>query len=252
MELAEKQIVNVEKDNQSLRKQLIIEYLPYVKNIVHRIAIHLPASVDTDDLISSGIIGLIQAIERYDPTRDNKFTTYATFRIRGAVLSELRSRDFLSRSDRMKTRELERAYLKLESKLGREVNDEEVAQEMGLSLEDLFNIKKISAISFISLGEMGYSSKEDKSRLMSCLNDGDSDDLLCLTRIKELQSSLAKAIDELPEKERLIISLYYWDELTMKEIGKVLDITESRICQIHSSAVLRLRKKLGREGLLED
>lgn len=252
MELAEKQISDVEKDNQLLRKQLIIEYLPYVKTIVHRIAIHLPPSVETDDLISSGIIGLIQAVERYDPTRDNKFTTYATFRIRGAVLSELRSRDFLSRSDRRKIRELERAYIKLENKLGREVKDEEIAQEMELSLEDLFNIKKMSAISFVSLGEMGYSKKEDKGRLMSYLTDSDTDDVLTLTGIKELETSLAKAIDELPEKEKLVISLYYRDELTMKEIGKVLDITESRVCQIHSLAVIHLRKKLNREGLLED
>jgi len=252
MELAERHISGMEKEDRLLRKQLILEHLPYVKSIVYRIAVHLPSSVEIDDLLSSGVIGLIQAVERYDPTRDNKFTTYATFRIRGAVLSELRSRDFLSRSDRRKIRALENAYAKLENRLGREAKDEEIAQEMELSLEELFNIKKTSAISIISLGEMGYSKEEDSGRLMSYLNDTEPEDGLALTRIKELQTSLSRAIDELPEREKIVVSLYYWDELTMKEIGKVLDITESRVCQIHSSAVIRLRKKLGREGLLDD
>ena len=234
------------------RDQLINEHLPNVKRIVHRIASHLPSNVEIDDLVNSGIIGLIEAAERYDPTRDNKFMTYAMFRIEGAVLSELRSRDYLSRSNRRKSRELEKAYLELEQKLGREVKDKEVANELGLELDEFHEIRKMSGISFIKFEEIGYSSKEDKENLVSYLVNGDTDDALTLTRMREVGAGVAKAIEQLPEKEKLVISLYYWDELTMKEIGKVLDITESRVSQIHSQAIIHLRGKLRKESLIED
>ena len=252
MELAGKKTADLEKDDHSIGRHSIVEYLPYVKRIVHRIAIHLPPNVEIDDLINAGIIGLIQAIERYDPARDNKFTTYATFRIKGAVLSELRSRDFLSRSNRRKTRELERAYLDLEHKLRREVKDEEVAEELGVDLDEFYRIKKMSSISFISFAEIGYSVREDKETFMGYLVNGYTEDALTLTRVKEVEAAVAGAIDELPEKERLVISLYYWDELTMKEIGEVLEITESRVSQIHSQAIIHLRAKLGNKGLIGD
>ncbi len=233
------------------RDQLINEHLPHVKRIVYRIASHLPSSVEIDDLVNSGIIGLIEAAERYDPTRDNKFMTYAMFRIEGAVLSELRSRDFLSRSNRRKSRELEKAYLELEQKLGRKVKDKEVANELGLELDEFHEIRKMSGISFIKFEEIGYSSKEDKENLVSYLVNGDTDDALTLTRMREVEAGVARAIEQLPEKEKLVISLYYWDKLTMKEIGKVLDITESRVSQIHSQAVIHLRGKLKKENLIE-
>jgi len=231
---------------------VICEYLPYVKRIVHRIAIHLPRSVDTDDLINAGIIGLIEAVERYDSERDNKFMTYASFRIRGAVLSELRSRDYHSRSTRKKLREYENAYLRLENKSGGSVNDEEVAEVMGLSLDELYEIKRMSSISFLSFDEIGYSSKEEKDGIMSYFISGDSLDAFSKTRLKEIENTIAEAIGKLPEKEKLVVSLYYWDELTMKEIGKVLEITESRVSQIHSQAIIHLRGKLRKEKLLED
>jgi RNA polymerase sigma factor for flagellar operon FliA len=234
------------------RDQLINEHLPHVKRIVHRIASHLPSNVEIDDLINSGIIGLIEAAERYDPTRDNKFMTYAMFRIEGAVLSELRSRDFLSRSNRKKSRELEKAYLKLEQKLAREVTDEEVANEMGIELEEFYRIRSISSISFIKFEEIGCSLKQEKENLMSYLVNGNTDDALTLARMKEMEAAVARAIQQLPEKEKLVISLYYWDELTMKEIGKVLDITESRISQIHSQAIIHLRGKLRKEKLIDN
>jgi RNA polymerase sigma factor FliA len=250
MALAESVIKKIDKNDPSDREQLITEYLPYVKRIVQRIAAHLPATVDIDDLINVGVIGLIQAVDRYDPKRDNKFMTYAVFRIKGAVLSELRSRDFLSRSNRRKIRELENAYLKLEQKYGREVEDTEVARELGVDVEQIYRTKQISSISFISFEELGYSSKDEKEKLMSYLADND-EDALALTRLRELKGALARAIEQLPEKERLVISLYYLEELTMKETGKVLNITESRVSQIHSQAVLRLRAKLRKEKLLE-
>jgi len=250
-ELAESRLRNLKKDPPLLKDRLIKEYLPLVKHIVHRIAIRLPPQVEVDDLMNAGIIGLIEAIEGFDPSRDNKFTTYAQFRVKGAVLSELRSQDFLSRSNRKKARELEETCLRLEQKLGREAKDEEAAAEMGLSLDELYEIKQISAISLVSLEELGYASREEKERLMLYLiNSGQ--DLLTMTGVKETEAAIVRAIDESPEKERLVISLYYRDELTMKEIGKVLEITESRVSQIHARAIIHLRARLKREGLIGD
>jgi RNA polymerase sigma factor for flagellar operon FliA len=238
------------KNDASYRDQLISEYLPYVKRIVHRIAVHLPSTIDIDDLMNVGVIGLIQAVDRYDSRRDNKFMTYAVFRIKGAVLSELRSRDFLSRSNRRKIRDLENTHNKLEQKYGREVDDFEVADEMGISVEQVYRTKQMSNISFISFEELGYSSRDEKEKLMSYLVDND-EDALTLTRLKEIKDAVVRAIEQLPEKERLVISLYYLDELTMKETGKVLHITESRVSQIHSQAVRRLRAKLRKEKLID-
>lgn len=239
------------KNDAAYRDELITEYLPYVKRIVHRIAVHLPSTIDIDDLMNVGVIGLIQAVDRYDPSRDNKFMTYAVFRIKGAVLSELRSRDFLSRSNRRKIRDLENACMKLEQKLGREVDDDEVAQELGLDVEQVYRTRQMSSISFISFEELGFSSRDEKEKLLSYLIDND-DNALTLTRLKELKEAVARAIEQLPEKEKLVISLYYLEELTMKETGKVLNITESRVSQIHSQAILRLRAKLRKEKLIGD
>ena len=251
MATAQTTVKNLVKNDASYRDQLITEYLPYVKRIVHRIAVHLPSTVDIDDLMNVGVIGLIQAVDRYDPGRDNKFMTYAVFRIKGAVLSELRSRDFLSRSNRRKIRDLENVCLKLEQKLGREVDDDEVAQELGVDVEQVYRTKQMSSISFISFEELGFSSRDEKEKLLSYLVDND-DDALTLTRLKELKDAVARTIQQLPEKEKLVISLYYLEELTMKETGKVLDITESRVSQIHSQAILRLRAKLKKEKLIGD
>jgi RNA polymerase sigma factor for flagellar operon FliA len=250
MELAKTTTRRTTKKDAAYREKLISEYLPYVKRIVHRLAMHLPASIDIDDLMNVGVIGLIQAVDRYDPKRDNKFITYAVFRIKGAVLSELRSRDFLSRSNRRKIRELENAFLRLEQKLGREAEDSEVAEELGVEIEQIYRTKQLSSISFISFEELGYSSKDEKEKLMNFLVNND-EDALTLTRLKELKNALARAIEALPGKEKLVISLYYLDELTMKETGEVLGITESRVSQIHSQAIIHLRAKLRKQKLLE-
>ena len=251
MATAQTTVKNIVKNDAAYRDQLITEYLPYVKRIVHRIAVHLPSTIDIDDLMNVGVIGLIQAVDRYDPSRDNKFMTYAVFRIKGAVLSELRSRDFLSRSNRRKIRDLENACLKLEQKLGREVDDDEVAQELGIAVEQVYRTKQMSSISFISFEELGFSSRDEKEKLLSYLIDND-ENALTLTRLKELKDAVARSIEQLPEKEKLVISLYYLEELTMKETGKVLNITESRVSQIHSQAILRLRAKLKKEKLIGD
>jgi len=232
-------------------EKLIHDYLPYVKRIVQRIANHLPASVDVEDLMNVGVMGLIQAVDRFDPKRDNKFMTYAIFRIKGAVLSELRSRDFLSRSSRRKLRELEQTCQKMEQRLGRDAEDVEVAEELGIDIEDLHRTRQMSSISFISFEELGLSSRDEKEKLMNFLVHNE-EDALSQTRLRELRSALARAIEQLPEKERMVMSLYYFDELNMKEAGEVMNITESRVSQIHSQAIMRLRKKMRKEQLLDD
>lgn len=252
MSVNDTQLKTLDKDDHLLRNEIIAEYLPYVNRIVNRIATHLPPTVEVGDLINVGIIGLIQAIERYDPSRDNKFMTYAVFRIKGAVLSELRSRDFLGRTTRKKIRSLEKACMKLEQQLGREASDEEVAEEMEMDLEQLYQVKRMSSISFVSFEELGYTARDEKEGFLNSLVNSDGDDALSLTTIKEVKSTLARHIEQLPEKERLVVSMYYNDEMTMKEIGMVLEITESRVSQIHSQAVLRLRGKLRKDGLLSE
>jgi len=241
-----------DSNNHLLRNQIVAEYLPYVSKIVNRLAGNLPAVIDVEDLIHVGIIGLMQAIERFDPTRDNKFLTYAIFRIRGAVLSEIRSKDYFGRTIRNKIRHLEKAYLKLEQQMEREPSEEEVAKEMQLNMEQFYQIKKLTGISFISFDDIGYTNQNRQDSLMHSLVDKKYDDALSMTAIKEIRESLAEEIDELPEKQKNIVSMYYGDELTMKEIGEVLGITESRVSQVHTQAILRLRSCLRREGLLED
>jgi RNA polymerase sigma factor for flagellar operon FliA len=167
------------------------------------------------------------------------------------VLSELRSRDYLSRSSRRKLRELEQTCQKMEQRLGRDVEDIEVAEELGIDLEDLHHTKQMSSISFISFEELGLSSRDEKEKLMNFLIHNE-EDALSQTRLRELRSALARAIEQLSEKERMVMSLYYFDELNMKEAGEVMNITESRVSQIHSQAIMRLRKKMRKEQLLDD
>jgi len=248
MGLAEKRIREINMKDQESRDWLISEYLPYVKKIVYRFSRYLPPSVDMDDLVNVGVIGLMQAMESFNPEMDNKFITYAVFRIKGAILSELRSRDFLSRKNRKKIRELDSAHLNLERKLGRKADDCELAEEIGVDLEQLHEIKNLSNIAFVSFDEFGYPSmkagKEDKGYP----SYGDSEDAFTLIHLKELKSALVDAIKNLPQKEALVISLYYIDELTMKEIGEILGISESRVSQIHSRALDRLRRRLKNEN----
>lgn len=236
---------------QPTREEIIESYLPYVKRVVHRIAVHLPQHVEVDDLIHVGVIGLIQALDRYDPSRDNSFLTYAIFRIKGAVLSELRSRDYLSRSNRKKVRELDLTFMELENRLGRPPSWEEVADDMGVDLESVHDIKRMSSISFVSFEEMGAHSEEEKTTIFNALMSSDSADALTMTRLKELQKGIAEAVMNLSEKEKLVISLYYTEELTMKEAGKALNVTESRVSQIHSQAIVHMRNHLRKMGLID-
>lgn len=228
------------------KEQIIKEYAPMVKYVANRIALRLPPHVEVDDLISVGVIGLIDAIDKYDANRGAKFKTYAEFRVRGAILDELRSMDWVPRSVRQKASNMDAIVEKLKARLGRYPEDEEIAKEMGLSLEEFYEtLQETQSMPVLSLEDLGIAKESGEHRsLLDCLaGKGDADPQTQL-RLNELKEIIAKAIDTLPEKERLMISLYYYEELTMKEIGEVLGITESRVSQIHSKAVLRLRTKL--------
>jgi len=236
----------------STKDQLVLQYLPYVKNIVQRIHSQLPIGVEEDDLTNVGVIGLIDAIDRYDPTRGVKFTTYAAFRIRGAVMGELRSRDVVSRTNRSKIRQLQNTYADLEFKMGRDVQDSEVADAMGIELDEFYQIRKMASLTFVSFEDMGLFSQEDKNDVIDFMSGSGNEDPFQMTGMKEMRNATGDAIEQLPEKEKIVISLYYWDELTMKEIGKVLELTESRVSQLHSQAIVHLQKAMRKKGLADD
>jgi len=239
------------EEDSKIREQMILDYLPYVNRIVNRIAVHLPAGVDSEELNHVGVIGLIQAVDRYDPTRDNKFSTFAAFRIRGAVLSELRARDFISRSERCKIREVEAAVRKLEQINGRAPDDGEIAALLNIDLAALHRIKTAASLTFVNFDELGdlpLSARE--TRAAEWMRE--DSDILKQAGLNEIRTALAEAVGELPQKEKMLISLYYADELTMKEVGQVLGVTESRVSQLHSQAILRLRSKLRSRQLLDD
>jgi len=252
MELAELYQGKDWQGETSSKDQLVLQYLPYVKNIVQRIHAQLPAGVEEEDLTNVGVIGLIDAIDRYDPSKGTKFTTYAAFRIRGAVMGELRSRDVVSRTSRGKIRELQNTYADLESKFRRDVQDAEVADAMGIDLDEFYEIRRMASMSFVSFEDMGLFSNDEKEDVVGLLLGNNSGDPFRLTGMKEIRDAAAEAIEALPEKEKMVVSLYYWDELTMKEIGKVLDLTESRVSQLHSQAIVHLRSAMRRKGLASD
>ncbi len=226
--------------------QMIIEYSPLIKYIAYRLAMRLPSHIELDDLISAGVIGLIDAIEKFNPGKETQFKTYAEIRIRGAMLDELRSQDWVPRSVRQKATTVSSAYARLEQELGRPAEDDEVAESMGLSINDFHVLlQQAAGQAILSIEDLGGVSKDGEKRdLMEVLAGTKESDPETLARLEEIRSIFAKAIDMLPEKERLVVSLYYYEELTMKEIGEVLGITESRISQIHTKCVLRLRAKL--------
>jgi RNA polymerase sigma factor for flagellar operon FliA len=228
------------------RDQLIIRYAPWVKYIALRMAAKLPAHIQAEDLMSAGIIGLIDALDKFNPTREVQFKTYAQIRIQGAMKDELRALDWASRSMRQKVKRLEQTYASLERELGRPPSSEEVASSLGIKMaafeEMLDDVKGTTLVSLEELGQGPAS--VDKSALLEALLTRQDQDPLEMLNLQDLKKALTGAIAELPEKERLVLSLYYFEELTMKEVGKVLNLTESRISQLHTQAVLRLRAKL--------
>ena len=243
MKLSEKESESLWKEcgrtrAKELRDRLVENYLPLVNVIAGRIAISLPSHVDRDDLISSGFFGLLDAVERYDLKRQNKFETYAGVRIRGAMLDYLRSKDWIPLSVRQKIRAYEKCVSELEGSLGRSATDEEIADAMGLSNEDF--VKVVSQINVATVIPL-----DDYMRAETAINAAPSPQETI--EKQERQELLAKAIDRLPERERQVVSLYYHEELTMKEISLVLSISEARVCQLHTKAIFRLRGYLARE-----
>ena len=212
-------------------------------------AIKFPSHIELDDLMSSGIIGLMDAIDKFQPEKGVKFPTYAEARIRGAILDELRAMDWVPRSIRQKAKKIEEAYNTLESKLDRPATDEEMAEFMKLTLEEFYEMvnatKGISLFSIDQLDQQNSNINKDKS-LYTYIKEFQKETPFSLYQLKEIKERVLKTLEKLPEKERMVASLYYYDELTMKEIGEILGISESRVSQLHSKIILRLRSKLMR------
>ncbi len=228
------------------RDELILTYTPLIKYIASRLAARLPSQVALDDLVSCGIIGLIDAIDKFDLSKKVQFKTYAEFRIKGAMLDELRALDWVPRSVRNKITTLERAYGTMERKLGHPANDDEMAQFLSIELTDFHKLlDETKSVTFMNIELLKQRSPElnRSSQLDELFNTAGNDPFTALS-FSQIRGLVADAIANLPKNEKLTISLYYFEELTMKEIGQILGYTESRISQMHSKAVLRLRAKL--------
>ena len=233
-----------------LREELVVRYLPLVKYVAGRMMQTLPNSVDFNDLISAGVVGLIGAMERFDPTMGVKFETFALPRVRGAILDELRLLDWAPRSLRSKARKFERAAHELEKSLGRMASKEEVANKLDMDPNDLRAfLRDLNSASLLSLD--GISSEDDErgAGLYEIVRDPLAETPLDAIEREEMKHVLVEAINELPDQEKLVLALYYYEELTLKEIGQVLGITESRVSQIHTKAVATLRLRLREEVL---
>jgi RNA polymerase sigma factor for flagellar operon FliA len=228
------------------RDKLIVEYGGLIKFIAQKIAARLPSNIELDDLISSGVIGLMDAIDKYDSSRDNKFKTYAEFRIRGAILDELRSQDWVPRSIREKAKVLERAYSKIEQAKGRQATDDEVCIELGMTTEQYHEmLNEVRSVSLLSYDDLTNLSNADKRTLHGNGEAGSKVPTpFSEVSVAHLKKLVAEAIEDLPEKQRLVLSLYYYEDLNLKEIGRVLDVTESRVSQLHSQAILKLKARL--------
>ncbi|MEW6102808.1 MAG: RNA polymerase sigma factor WhiG [bacterium] len=244
--IEEEQWREYKKTNDSkIREELILKYAPLVKYIAGRVAIGAP-HIDHDDLISYGIIGLIDAIEKFDPNQGFVFQTYASKRIKGAIIDELRALDWVPRLMRKRAKELEDTYIKLEKKYGRSVTEEEVCEELGITREEFDQILlDISGTTIISLDEVWYLGEDDHEILgVETIEAPQSQNPEVIVEKEEIKERLAKAINKLSEKEREVIALYYYEDLTLKEIGKVLNVTESRACQLHANAIIKLKASI--------
>ena len=231
-----------------LRDRLIVMYSPLVKYVAGRLGSGLPAHVDENDLVSYGLLGLIGAIERFDPNRDIKFETYAIARIKGSIIDELRAMDWVPRSVRSRARDIERAIGELERKLHRAPTDEEIANKVGLTQEELGDsLTEISRSSIAALDELWTISSGgggDQVALIDTIEDTQGPEPQSELAATELKEALGEAIARLPEREKLVVTLYYYEELTLREIGEVLGVTESRVSQLHTKAILRLKARL--------
>ncbi len=228
-----------------IKEAIIVKYVSLVKYVAGRMMLSLPPSVEVSDLESAGVMGLIDSIERFDPGMGVKFESFAIPRIKGAMLDELRKLDWVPRSVRSKSRELEKAIVSLENDHGRPPTDEEISQRMNISMEEYFDLlREVSATSLLSLDENIFNEEGGKASLHEVVEDEDVVDPVDTINREELKDLVVQYIDDLPETERLVIALYYYEELTLKEIGQVLQLSESRISQIHTKTIISLRGKI--------
>ena len=223
------------------REDVLRRHLPLVRRVVQRLAARKPPHIEIDDLVSWGIVGLLDAIGKYDSRKEASFPTYAQFRIRGAILDHLRSLDWVPRSVRQKASLIEKVSHQLEGSLGRPPSEEEIAGELGIALDTYQELlTRVGEMSLFSLEDLGFGSGEERFNFERRLEEGDVDPLAQLLT-SERVTLVARAIGRLSERERLLVTLYYHEELTMKEVGGVLGLTESRVSQLHSQAMLRLK-----------
>ncbi|HMK61503.1 MAG TPA: FliA/WhiG family RNA polymerase sigma factor [Dissulfurispiraceae bacterium] len=228
------------------RDEIVHRFLPRVKFYAHKYAFGLPPELDVEDLVSAGIVGLLEAVNRFDPSMNTTLSTFADFRIRGAIIDEVRSMQWASKDVKKKIEEVRRTYDVIEREKQRSASDEEVAERLNISLDELHKIlSQVNTVRMVRLEDLGINRDGDSIDILECISAEGSKDMLEELGLKELQSALGKSIDALPEKERLVMTLYYYEELNMKEIGKVLNVSESRVCQLHGKALMRLRTKMG-------
>jgi RNA polymerase sigma factor for flagellar operon FliA len=226
------------------REEIVHKYLHLVKYVAGRISVNLPPNVELNDLVNDGILGLIDAIEKYDDARGVKFETYAITRINGAILDALRSLDWVPRAVRQRARELERAYQELEAQFGRVPSEDELAVKMGITRKELDHLmQRVRGTAVLSLEEFLPNEKGYEIPLVDTLKDS-GNDVTSAVEQREVRAALVTAVEELPPQERTVISLYYFDGLTLKEIKSALNVSESRVSQIHAQAVIHLRQKL--------
>lgn len=229
------------------RERIIKDFLPFIKYTALRLSWRLPPHLTTDDLISVGIMGLLDALNRYRE-EEARLNTFVEYRIKGAMLDELRSHDCIPRSMKNKINSIKRAHLELEKTLGRLPEAEEVAETLEITLDEYYrilqNARNAVAFRFDDFGERVHD--EGGMDITECIPDPDAKTPLDIYEENDKRKMLAQLISELPEKEKLILSLYYWEEMTMKEIGRVLKLTEGRVCQLHAQALMRLKAKIER------
>lgn len=235
----------------AIREKLIVEYSYLVKYVAGRLSIYFGSNVDYDDLVGFGVFGLIDAIDKFDLNKGVKFETYASLRIRGSIIDSIREMDWVPRSLRQKNKELERVYAELENQLGHSASDKEVAEKLGITIGEFYKLlSDVSVSSMVSLEDFLEQNYEIGVEHNNISREDRPESYLELSEIKDI---LINAIGRLPEKEKTVVSLYYFEELTLKEISMIMKVSESRISQLHTKAILRMRGKLARHrSILND
>ncbi|MCX7842619.1 MAG: FliA/WhiG family RNA polymerase sigma factor [Clostridia bacterium] len=237
-----------ETKDPSIREKLILEYSHLIKYVAGRLSIYFGSNVEYDDLVGFGVFGLIDAIDKFDINKGVKFETYASLRIRGAIIDSIREMDWVPRSLRQKNKELEKVYCEIENELGHAATDKDVADKLGISLDEFYKLlNDVNVSSMVSLEEFLEQNYEIGVEFSGSNKDDGPESYV---EISEIKSILADSIDKLPDKEKTVISMYYFEELTLKEISAIMKVSESRISQLHTKAIFRLRGKLARHRTL--